>query len=62
VDPNETLRTIRTNTKILITGENDGYGLQNSELLTVAEELAEACDALDGWLSKGGFLPTDWSR
>ena len=26
-----------------------------------AEELADAFEALDGWLSKGGFLPAPWS-
>lgn len=27
-----------------------------------AQELVEAVDALDGWLSKGGFLPQAWSQ
>jgi hypothetical protein len=25
------------------------------------QRLAESFQALDGWLSKGGFLPTDWT-
>ena len=25
------------------------------------DELAEQVDALDGWLSLGGFLPDDWT-
>lgn len=27
-----------------------------------ADDLAEAFEALDGWLSKGGFPPRDWGR
>jgi hypothetical protein len=26
------------------------------------EERLEAFEALDGWLSRGGFLPADWDR
>ena len=26
------------------------------------ERLAELVDALDDWLSRGGFLPTAWER
>ena len=26
------------------------------------ERLAELVDALDDWLSRGGFLPTQWQR
>lgn len=26
----------------------------------MTEELYEAFDAIDGWMSKGGFLPTEW--
>ncbi len=27
----------------------------------IAEEIVEAAEALDGWLSKGGFLPDAWA-
>lgn len=27
-----------------------------------AERMAELVESLDGWLSKGGFLPTAWAR
>jgi hypothetical protein len=29
--------------------------------LAAIEELVDAFEALDGWLSKGGFLPKDWA-
>src|SRR5574343_2048105 len=32
------------------------------ELFCKAQETIELFEALDGWLSKGGFLPKDWSR
>jgi hypothetical protein len=27
-----------------------------------AEEIAEYFEALDSWISKGGFLPNDWNK
>jgi putative heme degradation protein len=27
-----------------------------------AEEIVDHFEALDAWLSKGGFLPTDWKK
>lgn len=33
-----------------------------AELDEYAQDLAEHFAALDGWLSAGGFLPTDWQR
>lgn len=32
------------------------------DMTATAERLAELIEALDGWLSKGGFLPRRWSR
>lgn len=46
-DPNEALRELRH--LIEINGEED-----------YSEEIAEKFQALDEWLSKGGFLPEDW--
>lgn len=28
----------------------------------LAKDLREQWEAVDGWLSRGGFLPTDWAR
>lgn len=47
MDPNAALQKVRE----LI---NDG---DSADVL-----LVEAFEALDDWLSKGGFLPDDWAR
>ena len=52
MDPNAALDEIRS-----IVARADG-GLGRSD----AERLAELVDGLDGWLSRGGFLPADWAR
>lgn len=46
MDPNETLIRLRKE-------------IANSDNLD-ADTLVELFEALDGWLCKGGFLPTDW--
>lgn len=52
MDPNETLRQIRE-----ITESNDpGF---RSDMQSTLESLV---DALDDWLSRGGFLPVAWQR
>jgi hypothetical protein len=47
MDPNATLAAIR---ELLASDTPDVI------------ELAELMEALDMWLSRGGFLPTDWER
>lgn len=47
MDPNEALRQLRHYVNHLLTPENQ-------------EQACEAFNALDGWLSKGGFLPAEW--
>lgn len=48
MDPNETLAELRKlAARLLDTG---GW----------PDDMAEKFQALDEWLSKGGFLPTDW--
>lgn len=32
------------------------------EVMALAMQLAELVEALDGWLSKGGFLPDVWKH
>jgi hypothetical protein len=51
VDPDEALKKAREAAKWIVEG-----GLTTER----AEALAEAFDALDGWLSKGGFVPVAW--
>jgi hypothetical protein len=55
VDPNEALRLIRLTIKQMDADENPYIKAAH------AEEIAEYFEALDGWLSKGGFLPTAWN-
>jgi hypothetical protein len=54
VDPNATLREIRW---LLSETPNDAH------LLALRWGAVQAhVEALDDWLSKGGFLPTEWSE
>lgn len=34
----------------------------NEDAAYIGEQLAEAFQALDEWLVKGGFLPAEWRR
>lgn len=55
MDPDKLLSEIRTLAQLV----NDGLGPDNT--IDAAGKMAECFDALDGWLNKGGFLPTDWN-
>lgn len=59
MDPDETLRRLQDKAEWEI---QDSWHVPVSERLRNAEEMAELFQALDEWLSKGGFPPTDWSR
>lgn len=50
MDPNETLAALRGAVARLDAGED------------AADDVVEAFEALDSWLSKGGFAPGDWSQ
>ena len=52
MDPNACLARIR---EII---EKGSHPLDHQD----AEDLAENIDALDGWLSRGGFLPVEWTN
>ena len=55
MDPNEALKRIRT-----IVNESSRTGdLPDSDQ---TETLLESIEALDAWLSHGGFLPKAWER
>ncbi len=51
MDPNETLARLRENAQWLAGHPND-----TSTVL----EVIGLWEALDGWISHGGFLPSDW--
>jgi hypothetical protein len=52
MDPNATLARIRA----LVAQARDRGPLDGDD----AEELAALVEALDEWLTRGGFLPVDW--
>jgi hypothetical protein len=55
MDPDETLRIIRQTIKQMRVDEEDNVFEAH------AQEVAEHFEALDEWLSKGGFKPKEWS-
>lgn len=64
MDPNEALRIIRqavANAQRQMDNDTGHPSFCVVDNRTVSA-LIEHCEALDEWLSKGGFLPTDWQR
>lgn len=59
MDPEATLAEIRA---ALYRSDEEFDGMYWDELRGVVEEVADYFAGLDEWLSKGGFLPRDWSR
>ena len=68
MDPNEALRKFRQAQRDFRNAEAEDYGegdpeLQRKHLIKMAEAAARMDaygDALDNWLSAGGFKPRDW--
>ena len=58
MDPNEALKNAREAAAFLL---SPPLRTEGSDVIKAAATLAEAFEALDGWLSKGGFLPHGWS-
>lgn len=56
MDPNANLEELRTLAGSVAT-DIDYIGREED-----ARRLAELVLALDGWLSKGGFLPSEWAK
>ena len=56
MDPNETLKRMRTLASEVLELA-DGGAYEEDDKVT---ELAEAVEALDSWLSLGGFKPKAW--
>lgn len=57
MDPDATLATMRDLRQAIMTST----GGDEDALRSDAFELAELVEALDEWLTKGGFLPTEWN-
>lgn len=58
MDPNETLATLRNLSRETMLGNSVDTALAGY----LAMDLAEAFQALDSWLSNGGFLPKVWEN
>lgn len=58
MDPNATLRRMRQLTAAIHAADDAADPHAAAEAAT---ELAELFDALDKWLSRGGFRPSAWS-
>lgn len=57
MDPNANLEEIRR-----LVAEFNSTTKTESDPLRNHERLVDLIEALDGWLSKGGFLPDAWKR
>ncbi len=55
MDPDQALKTAREAAK-----DMHEYEPGSADWRDAAHELADAFEALDGWLSQGGFQPEDW--
>jgi len=56
MDPNANLKEQRTIAQNILFSQHAETDLQD------AERLAELVLALDEWITRGGFLPQDWTR
>jgi hypothetical protein len=54
MDPDATLAQIRN---LIIQHQTSAEEMSTSD----AAELVELVDSLDEWMTKGGFLPTEWN-
>lgn len=62
MDPNETLSILREAVeryeRLRESGARDAVTV--ATLVHLADTIAEMFDALDGWITNGGFLPNSW--
>lgn len=56
MDPTATLTALRE-----LAAQTD-QGLDSDSLSVIATQQAELFTALDQWITKGGFLPLEWSH
>jgi hypothetical protein len=60
MDPNETLGIMLDRARSILDLRDECP--EDDPMADEAVELAEACLALDLWLTRGGFLPRAWER
>lgn len=58
MDPNEALEAARAQASVIVARHDAGEEVETGHV----EKLVENFQALDEWLSKGGFLPYAWSK
>lgn len=60
MDPNATLVEMLALAEMIQQeyGDTDGNGVDQDD----ANRLAELVEALNGWITRGGFLPKAWER
>jgi hypothetical protein len=59
MDPNACLKEIRQIIANAREMEEDG---EDGDLLYDQDRFLDLVEALDSWISKGGFLPKDWKK
>jgi hypothetical protein len=62
MDPEQALVDARAACDHWHNGERGERGDRGDRDLDAFDELVNAFEALDQWLSRGGFLPQDWRR
>lgn len=62
MDPDETLRQLRTKLAQLRVLADTSTSEENAELACAASELVDLVDGLDQWLTRGGFPPGPWRQ
>ena len=62
MDADKALKNMRDGIARVRRCEEKEEGGGNASFSDAASELADAAEALDEWLSKGGYLPKPWSE
>ena len=60
MDPNQTLKNLRSLVEAVNADLDDSRNLAATDLVCCAHELAQYFEALDQWITSGGFLPQAW--
>lgn len=62
MDPNANLRELRDTITEINKCHDLDHPRESCACADLADRLAELTEAMDGWLSRGGFLPSDWAK